>query len=97
MFENATIACCTTATTTLDPNINVPEHGPGSASGPGPESRPGPSVAPAPPRGAAALSGPGPDLDPGPGPGSEHCYHYFFSKVRVLVLNQPIRHDVVHL
>ena len=58
----------------------------GSGSGPGPDK-----VA-APRRGAAATDGPGPDPDPGPGPGSEH---YYFSKVRVLVLNQPINYQLV--
>ena len=42
-------------------------------------------------RRAAATNGPGPDPDPGAGPGSEHYNMIIiFSKVRVLVLNQPI-------
>ena len=55
---------------TSDPNINVPEHVPGSGSGPGPGSGsgPGPSVAAAACRAAASSHGLGPDLGPGPDP-----------------------------
>ena len=58
---------CVEKSNTVDPLVNVPEHGPGSGSGPGPDK------AAAPQRGAAATDGHGPDLNPGPDPDPGPC------------------------